>query len=98
MKLKSEIFSLVLLLLFVARGSAEEIPKLIRFGEVGSTSVKSIGGKPSGIGLVTLALERGFFEEEFGPGGPKIEQIYFTGSGPAQNEALAQGEIEFGNY
>jgi sulfonate transport system substrate-binding protein len=77
---------------------AAEAPKTIRFGEIGSANVKLIGGKPSGTGIVPLALEKGFFEEEFGKDGPKIETVYFTGTGPAQNEALAQGEIQFASY
>lgn len=88
------------LLLFVgspfARGQTP--PKAIRFGEVGGVHLKSVGGKPAGTSLVSIALEFGFFKEEFGRDGLQIEQVYFTGTGPAQNEALAQGEIEFGTY
>lgn len=77
---------------------AEELPKVIRFGEVGGVNVRNIGGKPSGVWLVPLAIERGFFDQEFGKDGPKIESVYFSGTGPAQNEALAQGNIDFGSY
>jgi sulfonate transport system substrate-binding protein len=87
-----------LLTVFVAHSSAGSLPEVIRFGEVGSTNVKSIGGRPTGTGLVALASHLGYFEEEFGAGGPKIEQVYFAGTGPAQNEALAQGAIDFGTY
>lgn len=89
---------LVVSLFAVARVVAEEPPPVIRFGEVGSTSIKTVGGRPSGTGLVSLALELGYFEEEFGKNGPKIEQIFMSGTGPAQNEALAQGAIDFGRY
>jgi sulfonate transport system substrate-binding protein len=96
MKSVSSILSVFLVTLFVKTAAAQ--PKVIRFGEVGGTSVKSVGGKPQGVQLVPLALERGLFAEAFGPDGPKIEVVYFAGTGPAQNEALAQGDIDFGSY
>lgn len=90
--------SILLSLWLVATVRAEELPPRIRFGEVGGTNVASVGGKPAGTGLVSLASHLGFFEAEFGPGGPKIEQVFFAGTGPAQNEAMAQGEIDFGTW
>jgi sulfonate transport system substrate-binding protein len=92
---------LPLLLAFVAFSSfaaAAPAPAVIRFGEVGGANVNTVGGRPQGTGLVALALHLGFFEQEFGPGGPKIEQIYFAGTGPAQNEAMSQGAIDFGSW
>ncbi|ENO84675.1 ABC transporter substrate-binding protein [Thauera linaloolentis] len=77
---------------------AAELPARIVFGEVGGTNVTSTGGKPVSSGLVALAEHLGYFEEEFGKGGPAIEQVFFVGTGPAQNEALAQGSIDFGTY
>ncbi|WP_028080128.1 ABC transporter substrate-binding protein [Solimonas soli] len=77
---------------------AEPQPQTIRFGEVGGSNVKSEGGKPQGTGLVALAEYLHLFEKEFGPNGPKIEEVFFSGTGPAQNEALAQGAIDFGTY
>jgi sulfonate transport system substrate-binding protein len=84
--------------LLFAGPAAAQSPRVIRFGEVGGTSVKAVGGKPQGVQLVPLAIERGFFAEAFGPDGPRIEVVYFAGTGPAQNEALAQGDIDFGSY
>lgn len=77
---------------------AENPPDVIKFGEVGGVNVSSVGGKPRGTGLVTLAVELGYFDAEFGQDGPKIEQVFLAGTGPAQNEALAQGGIDFGRY
>jgi sulfonate transport system substrate-binding protein len=77
---------------------AQELPKVIRFGEVGGTNIKVTGGRPTSAGIVALAKHLGFFEEEFGKDGPQAEQVFFTGTGPAQNEALAQGVIDFGTY
>lgn len=96
--MKTIIKVLTFTLVSALSASAEDLPRVIRFGEVGGVNVKTIGGKPSGVWLVPLAIERGFFDEEFGKEGPKIESIYFSGTGPAQNEALAQGNIDFGSY
>jgi sulfonate transport system substrate-binding protein len=78
--------------------AAEALPKEIRFGEVGGSNVASSGGRPTSAGVVALARHLGFFEQEFGKDGPKVEQVFFAGTGPAQNEALAQGVIDFGTY
>jgi sulfonate transport system substrate-binding protein len=95
----NRLLSLLFLGLFAASAvHAEPVPAVIRFGETGGSNVNSVGGRPQGTGLVALALHLGFFEQEFGPGGPKIEQIYFAGTGPAQNEAMAQGAIDFGSW
>ncbi|MDR2690123.1 MAG: ABC transporter substrate-binding protein [Azoarcus sp.] len=77
---------------------AAALPERILFGEVGGTNVTSSGGRPLSTGIVALAQHLGFFEAEFGKDGPKIEQVFFVGTGPAQNEALAQGSIDFGTY
>ncbi len=45
-----------------------------------------------------LAQKLGFFQDEFGKNGPKIELDYFAGTGPAINEALAQNQTDFGSY
>ena len=93
----SALFALALLALPL-QASAKELPKVIRFGEVNSTSLRSVGGKPLSAGLVALAEHLGYFEEEFGKNGPKVQEVFFSGTGPAQNEALAQGDIDFGSY
>lgn len=84
--------------LSTAPARAGDLPQTIRFGEVGGSNVKRNGGKPQGVGVVALAESLHLFEKEFGPDGPKIDEIFFSGTGPAQNEALAQGAIDFGNY
>jgi sulfonate transport system substrate-binding protein len=88
----------VLLSLIFLNSVAQELPKVIRFGAVGSASLKVTGGKPTSTGIVELATHLGYFEQEFGKDGPKIEEIFFNGTGPAQNEAIAQGGIDFGTY
>jgi sulfonate transport system substrate-binding protein len=81
-----------------AQSTATPLPATIRFGEVGGTNVNSAGGTPLGIGTVAIADHFGFFKEEFGNNGPKIDEVFFAGTGPAQNEALAQGQIDFATY
>ncbi|WP_418647888.1 ABC transporter substrate-binding protein [Thauera butanivorans] len=88
----------VALLAGVALQAAAGLPDKILFGEVGGTNVANSGGRPVSTGIVALAEHLGYFEEEFGSKGPRIEQIFFAGTGPAQNEALAQGSIDFGTY
>jgi sulfonate transport system substrate-binding protein len=87
-----------ILALAINMAGAGELPKVIRFGVVGTTSLNAVGGKPTSAGTVALAQYLGFFEEEFGKNGPEIQQLFLAGTGPAQNEALAQGSIEFGSY
>jgi sulfonate transport system substrate-binding protein len=87
-----------LILLSNQSWGAEAVPKEIRFGEVGGTNVKSIGGRPTNSGLVSLAEYLGFFQQEFGKNGPKISQVFFSSGGPAENEALAQGSLDFATY
>lgn len=94
---KSLLFALSLILPIHCL-AADALPKEIRFGQVGGSNVKSSGGKPTSTDIVSLAEYLGLFKQEFGPNGPKITQVYFAGTGPAQNEALAQGFIEFGTY
>jgi sulfonate transport system substrate-binding protein len=95
--LRLMLLAMLFLLPLHSRADAE-LPKEIRFGEVGGINVKSVGGRPVGTGLVELASHLGYFDAEFGKGGPKITQVFFTGTGPAQNEGLAQGTIDFGFY
>ena len=84
--------------LILSSGQAEDVPKVIHFGEVGGASIHTEGGKPTGQGLVLLAQAEGLFAEEFGKNGPQIDVQYFAGTGPAINEALAQGQVDFGSY
>jgi sulfonate transport system substrate-binding protein len=96
---KPSLFLAGFILLASVLSRAEDQPKVIHFGEISAPgNIGQVGGKPSGTGLVPLAIEKGFFEEEFGKDGPKIEVSYYTGTGPAINEALAQGDVDFGSY
>jgi sulfonate transport system substrate-binding protein len=79
--------------LAAAQAHAEPPPSIIRFAEVGGGTAK-----PAGAGMVPLAKRLGLFDSEFGPHGPMIQTDFFAGTGPAINQALAQGQTDFGSY
>ncbi|MEW6436581.1 MAG: ABC transporter substrate-binding protein [Pseudomonadota bacterium] len=92
--IKNLSLSLLLSFSLVPAAKAEELPQVIRFAEVGLPGQ----GKVNGIGLAPLAAQQGFFDREFGKGGPKIEITYYIGTGPAINEAIAENQADFGTY
>lgn len=77
----------------VLAGCGDKPVKTIRIGAVGGAQ-----GKNSSTGNLRIAQAKGFFEQEFAKDGIKVEVIYFTGTGPAMNEAFAQGQLDFAEY
>lgn len=77
----------------IAGASAEEHPTTIRFGGFGQGF-----GKPYGLALLAIAQGKGFIEEEFKGTPTKLTFEYFTGTGPAINEAIANGRLDFAQY
>jgi sulfonate transport system substrate-binding protein len=73
--------------------AAEELPQTIRFGGVGSGY-----GLPFGTQLIAIAHVKGFVEAEFDDAAVKLDWNYFTGTGPAINEAIANGQLDFAQY
>ena len=67
-------------------------PKEIRI----SLSGAGEGGKPR-IGNVSIATAqaRGVLEQEFKKDGIAVKWLFFPGAGPATNEALANGKVDF---
>jgi sulfonate transport system substrate-binding protein len=65
----------------------------LRIGAVGGAQ-----GKTSSTGNVTVAEAKGFFADEFAKDHIKVQVIYFTGTGPAINEAFAQNQVDFAEY
>lgn len=54
------------------------------------------GTPPSFAGSsVAIAHAKGWIEEEFKPDGIKVEWIFFKGAGPAVNEAITTGQLDF---
>ncbi|TDK39202.1 sulfate ester transporter substrate-binding protein [Rhizobium deserti] len=72
---------------------AEDAPATIRFGDVGFGF-----GTPFGVGLQAIADAKGFIADEFRGTPTKLEFTYFTGTGPAINEALSNGQLDFASY
>lgn len=72
---------------------AEDAPEVIRFGDVGFGF-----GTPFGVGLSAVADAKGFIAGEFAGTPTKLEFTYFTGTGPAINEALSNGQLDFASY
>ncbi len=67
-------------------------PKEIRI----SVSGAGEGGKPRvGGSFVATAHARGVLEQEFKKDGIKVTWLFFPGAGPATNEALANGKVDF---
>ena len=76
-----------------AAAKAEDAPATIRFGDVGFGF-----GTPFGVGLQAIADAKGFIADEFKGTPTKVEFTYFTGTGPAINEALSNGQLDFASY
>lgn len=91
--MKSKLLKLLFPALALAVAAhAADVPKVIRLGWVGNKYNKPYTG-----GIVGYAQETQAWEKEFAKEGIKIEWNFFTGTGPAINEAIANGEIDFAN-
>lgn len=81
------------LLLSVPAALAGDLPAKIRLGDVGFGF-----GTPFGVGLQAIADAKGFIADEFKDTDVALEWTYFTGTGPAINEAFANKQIDFASY
>ena len=72
---------------------AETLPDTIRFGAFGQGF-----GQPFGVALLAIAHVKGFIADEFKDTPVKLEWTYLTGTGPAINEAIANGQLDFAQY
>jgi sulfonate transport system substrate-binding protein len=73
--------------------AAETPPPVIRFAGVN-------GGyaKPFGTGLIGIVQHFGYIENELKPNNVRIEWQFPAGTGPAINEAIAAGGVDFAAY
>lgn len=55
----------------------------------------SAGKTPSGAGVVDVLRDRQDLEKEFAADGIEVQWTFFKGAGPAVNEALANGQVDF---
>ena len=72
---------------------ASDLPAKIRLGDVGFGF-----GQPFGRGLVAIADAKSFIADEFKDTPVKVEFSYFINTGPAINEAIANGQLDFASY
>ena len=71
---------------------ASTAPAKIRIG----VPMTGLGGRPYSMGsYISVIHVQGLLEKEFAKDGTSIEWHFFTGAGPAVNEALAGGALDF---
>jgi len=74
--------------------TAKEVPPaVIRIAGQGNAA-----GTPYGSAVIGVVRARGYLEDEFKADGVKIEWQFPRGTGPAINEAIASGQLDFANY
>jgi sulfonate transport system substrate-binding protein len=82
----------LLMVLTPATVRAADLPTEIRIGVAGVGT----GNRPVvGGAYVATAANNGDLENEFKKDGIAVKYVYFAGAGPAVNEALANGQLDF---
>lgn len=72
--------------------AAHANPAVIRIGVASA----GVGGRPfCALSYVCTTHQLGLVEKEFAADGTRIEWHFYTGAGPAVNEAIAGGQIDF---
>jgi sulfonate transport system substrate-binding protein len=71
----------------------EAPPAIIHLGAVGAGYGQQVGTQ-----LISIAHIKGFVQDELRDTPTKLDWNYFTGTGPAINEALANGQLDFAQY
>ncbi|BDG02392.1 ABC transporter substrate-binding protein [Anaeromyxobacter oryzae] len=93
--MRTSILALVLTLLSIAApdvAPAADRPTVVRIG----VAAVGTGGRPvSGWSYSSVVAANGSLENELKPDGIEVRWIYFSGAGPAVNEALANGQLDF---
>jgi sulfonate transport system substrate-binding protein len=92
-------FGAVLLPLIIAAFAADNAPaqeappKVIRLAGPGNAE-----GKPFGTGPLGVLKVKGYLEDEFKKDGVTFQWQFPRGTGPAINEAFANGQLDFSSY
>jgi sulfonate transport system substrate-binding protein len=73
--------------------TAQEKPQVIRLASFGNAA-----GKPYGTGAIGVVRAQELLEKEFAAGGIAIDWQFPRGTGPAINEAIANGQLDFAYY
>lgn len=76
-----------------ALGRAQKKVEVIRLAGPGNAS-----GRPYGSGSIGVLRALELLEKEFEPDGIRIEWQFPRGTGPAINEAFANGQLDFASY
>jgi sulfonate transport system substrate-binding protein len=71
----------------------ETSPKIIRVAGPGNAE-----GKPFGTGTLGVLKVKGYLEDEFAKNAVRVDWQFPRGTGPAINEAFANGQLDFANY
>ena len=85
----------------LAAGAGLGLPRLHAHAAEASTIRIGVAqpaiGSPPGFGgsAIAIAHAKGWFEEEFKKDGVQVEWLFFKGAGPAVNEALTNGQLDF---
>ncbi len=75
-----------------APACAADGPSVIRIG----VATAGVGGRPfCALSYVCVAHVQGLLEKAFAADGTKIEWHFYSGAGPAVNEAFAGGQLDF---
>lgn len=72
---------------------AASAPATIRVGGQGNAA-----GKPYGLAAIGILRAKNLLEQEFAKDNIKIDWQFPRGTGPAINEAIANGQLDFANY
>ena len=86
-------FALASMLIAAPASAQEAPPKVIRLAGPGNAE-----GKPFGSGTLGVLKVKGYLEDEFGKDGVRIDWQFPRGTGPAINEAFANGQLDFASY
>ncbi len=89
----STLILVAILALLALPARAQGLPEVIRFGGFGQGF-----GQPYGVALLAIAQVKGFIADEFAGTPVRLSFEYFTGTGPAINEAIANGRLDFAQY
>jgi sulfonate transport system substrate-binding protein len=71
----------------------QALPKTIRLAGPGNAE-----GRPFGTGTLGVLKVKGYLEDEFKKDGVAIDWQFPRGTGPAINEAFANGQLDFASY
>lgn len=77
----------------LAQTPKEALPDTIRFAAFGQGY-----GQPFGVATLAVAHVKGFIADEFKDTPVKFTWSYPSGTGPAINEAIANGQVDFAQY